>query len=336
VDLERELQVGDLAKYVEDVGFAALPKDPRVLFSTGWVERDLWRVLRTPPPFRPGEFPPPVLLGKEAFRKQLLRPGDVIVLTGFSPGTQAPCTGKFLVAGYFKTGLYELDSQGIIMDRATGRRFLTLETPEGTELASGIRVGVAPGFRTPEALLALRARIAEVLDEEGIVFVRTQTWQEEKASLLGAVQVEKTLISIILGMIVLFSGFMIFIILTVQVVEKTRDLGVLLSMGATARGIASIYFSIGLTLCTAGTVIGAIYGLSFALGVNTIQRWIKLLTGLEVFPQNIYYLDKIPVRFQWADLVFIIVPTVLASLLASLVPAWRAARKDPVVALRHE
>jgi lipoprotein-releasing system permease protein len=136
--------------------------------------------------------------------------------------------------------------------------------------------------------------------------------------------------------VILFAGFMIFIILTVQVVERTRDLGVLQSIGSSSRGIAGIYFMIGSGLCLAGTLLGTAYGIGFSLWINTIQRWIKLLTGYELFPADVYYIDKIPVRFSPDDFLFIIVPTVAASLLASIVPALRAARKDPVVALRYE
>lgn len=336
VDLERELRVGDLAAYVAAVGFARLPEDPRVLFSRQWNESGLWKALGREPPHAPGEFPPPVIVGKESRRRDFLLPGDVIVLTSYSPGTQRPRTGKFQVAGFFKTGLYELDSRGIIMERSAGRDFLELVSPDGEELASGVRVAADVGSEAESALKGLRTDIETALKDAGVPFVRTLTWREEKASLLNAVRVEKSLISVILGMIVLFSGFMIFIILTVQVVDKTRDIGVLQSMGATAGGIASIYFRIGLTLCVVGTFVGTAYGIGFALGVNTIQRWIKVLTGFELFPQQVYYLDRIPVRFQPADLVFIIVPTVLASLLASLVPAYRAGRKDPVSALRYE
>ncbi len=115
----------------------------------------------------------------------------------------------------------------------------------------------------------------------------------------------------ILGMIVLFSAFMMFTVLTLLVVEKTRDIGVLESMGATPEGIARIYLFIGLTLCLAGTALGTAYGVGFAASVNTIQRWVKLLVGLEVFSQRVYYLERIPGRFDAGDLAWIIVPTVV-------------------------
>ena len=141
--------------------------------------------------------------------------------------------------------------------------------------------------------------------------------------------------SVILGVIILFGGLMMFIILTLLVVEKTRDLGVLQSLGATPGSIASI-FRIGVALCTAGSILGIAHGVGFASIVNLIQRWVKVLTGYEVFPPSVYYIDKIPVQFQTLDLLSIIVPTVVVSLLASAIPAVRAARKDPVVALRYE
>jgi lipoprotein-releasing system permease protein len=169
-----------------------------------------------------------------------------------------------------------------------------------------------------------------------IPFVQVRTWREEKASLLRAVGVEKTVVGIILGVLILFAGFMIFIVLTVQVVEKTRDLGILQSLGATSLGIASIYFLIGAGVCLAGTLLGAVVGVAFSLGLDTIQRWIYLLVGFDLFPRTVYYIDRIPVRLAPWDILFIIAPTVLASLLASVVPALRAARKDPVVALRYE
>ena len=246
------------------------------------------------------------------------------------------------MAGYFKTGIYELDSKGILMGMEVADDFLALSLPRtGVEesperVVSGVRIAARPELRGEDELRELRARVEEALDREGIFFVETQTWREQRASLLQALKVEKALTSFILGITVLFGGFMIFLILTVQVVEKHRDIGVLQSMGVTQWGAAGVFFRMGMTLCIVGTAIGALYGVGFAYFVNTIQRWIKLLTGLEVFPLTVFYMDEIPVQFHPDDLLFIIVPTVVASLVASLLPAYRAARKSPVDALRCE
>ncbi|HVR73844.1 MAG TPA: FtsX-like permease family protein [Planctomycetota bacterium] len=348
VDLERELQMGDLAKYIEAVKIPGLPADPRVLFSREWSERGLWefldskRVYTKPLPGPAGPppelvpLPPPVLLGKEALKRDFVFPGEVVRLTAYSPTTQGPCTMDFLVAGYFKTGLYEVDSQGIFLERAAAREFLHLTLPDGGEVASGVRIDVLPSLKGDEDLRQVQEAVEAAIDEAGVPFARVLSWKDEKASLLDAVQVEKALMSVILGVIILFGALMMFIILTVLVVEKTRDVGVLQSLGATPAGVAAVFFRIGVTLCLAGTAIGTVHGVVFALSVNIIQRWIKLLTGWEVFPQKIYYLDGIPVRFEPSDLAWIIVPTVLASLCAAFVPASWAAKKDPVVSLRYE
>jgi lipoprotein-releasing system permease protein len=342
LDLERELKVGDLERYVHAVDiFPQLSRDPRVLFSRDWVAR-LWRLqkdsrLRSNEPELPDTPPLPVLVGQEAFSRRGLFPGSTIYLNAYSPRTQAP-TGErpFLVTGYFKTGIYELDSMTILMERSAARDFLGLVLDDGTEVASGVRIDVQPAFKEDSALPALQASIRAALDSVKVPFVRVMTWREEKAMLLGAVRVEKGIMSVILGVIILFGGLMMFIILTLLVVEKTRDLGVLQSLGATPGSIASIFFRIGVALCTAGSILGVAHGVGFASIVNLIQRWVKVLTGYEVFPPSVYYIDKIPVQFQTLDLLSIIVPTVVVSLLASAIPAVRASRKDPVVALRYE
>jgi lipoprotein-releasing system permease protein len=326
-------------KLADDI-FAGLPRDSASLFSEEWLGTQLWKPFERPRDLRfwrsrPEDLPPPVVVGVENFRRLLL-PGDRIRLTSFAPDSFEPIAQEFLVAGYFKTGFYEQDSQAFLLRLEDAEEFLRLKDDDGTLRVSAIRVTADADHRDGEALAALRQRIEAVLRAESVYFVRTQTWREARAPLLQAVKVEKVIVSIVLGAVVLFAGFIIFIILTVQVVEKIRDIGVLQSLGATPAGIATLYFVIGCSICLAGMILGTMYGTSFALSINTIQRWIEILTGWVVFPDDIYYLDHIPVRFRVVDLVFIIATTVLASLVASVVPALRCARKPPTVGLRYE
>ncbi len=339
LDVNSELDIGEYAEYIEaaemeSLGMKDLPEDPTEFFTREWVEEGVWRSLGRPKP-KGDEIPPPIMVGKEALR-DLLRPGDVVSLTAYSPTTQLPATRDFTVAGYFKTGIYELDSKGILMSIEAADEFLSLTSAPGVRVVSGVRIAARPELRGENELKDLRETVERALDEAGIFFVRTQTWREERASLLQALKVEKALTSFILGITVLFGGFMIFLILTVQVVEKQRDIGVLQSMGVSQWGAAEVFLRMGMTLCIVGTVVGTIYGIGFAYFVNKIQHWITLLTGLEVFPLSVFYMDEIPVEFDPEDLLFIILPTVIASLFASLLPAYRAARKKPVDALRCE
>jgi lipoprotein-releasing system permease protein len=331
----RRLQNRALQQLVREL-VATQPRTAEGLFSRKWLEEDLWkpwaRIGREKPdvPLRP------IVIGIESFRdERLLIAGLTIRLTSFSPDLSEPREETFLIAGFFKTGLYEIDRHSVVMRLEDAAEFLGLRDSDGHLRVSGIRVEVEVGYSDPESLTALRERVEKTLEENEVLLVKTQTWREARASLLDAVKVEKVIVSITLGAVILFAGLMIFIILTVQVVEKARDIGILQALGATARGIAATYFAVGSSLCLAGMVLGAFYGVAIALSANTILRWFRLLTGLELFPDDVYYLDGIPVKFRSGDLAFIIVTTVLASLLASLFPAIRAARREPTESLRY-
>ena len=328
--------------------FKSQPRKAGELFAKEWIENGLW-IPRTAgadpedmPQARARALLPPIIIGAECFRRvdpYLLAddflPGSVIRLTSFTADGARPAEQDFLIVGYFKTGLYELDSKGIFLRLEDANRFLNLTDSNGNEKVSGIRVAVKPGHSGPRPLQVLKRTIEAELEKAGALFVKIQTWREARATLLNAVRAEKIIVSIILGAVILFAGFMIFIILTVQVVEKSRDIGILQSVGATGRGVAQLFFFAGTSICLGGLTLGTLFGVSFGLGLNTLQRWIHLLTGLEVFPQDVYYLDHIPVKFLPEDLAFIILTTVVVSLLASLIPARRAAKKLPTEGLRY-
>ena len=353
VDLAREARVGGIGGYLQavrrqsakaearqagppfrsmdqiDALLAEQPVDPEGLLAPEWLGKRLWALTGEK---KPPEDAKPILVGYEAVIKCGFWLGQTLRLLSFSPVSNRTREGTFFVAGCFLSRDYQFDRYTLLMPRLQDAvDFLDLKDPSGTGFSvSGLRVALAGGS-DPEAVgTAVREAVRDV------PFVRVRTWREEKASLLRAVKIEKNVVGIILSVVILFAGFMIFIVLTVQVVEKTRDLGILQSLGATSYGIASVYFLIGAGVCLLGTLLGGAVGVTFALELDAIQRWIYLLFGFEVFPRSVYYIDRIPVRLASTDILFIVGPTVLASLIASVVPALRAARKDPVVALRYE
>ena len=128
------------------------------------------------------------------------------------------------------------------MRLSDANQFLELTDAGGEMKVSGIRVSVDSEHAGAEALPALKNRIELELEKADALFVKTETWREARATLLNAVKAEKIIVSIILGVVILFAGFMIFIILTVQVVEKGRDIGILQSIGATSGGVANLFF----------------------------------------------------------------------------------------------
>ena len=148
------------------LGFRELPDDPRGFFSAEWLEEGLWRAIGQTNPFEDGEIPLPVVIGKEHLRdRPPLGPGQEISLTAFSPTTQLPVTRNFIIAGYFKTGIYDLDARGILMSLEAADEFLGLTLPDGRRLVSGIRIVADPERRAEGPLIELRKTTEAALDE---------------------------------------------------------------------------------------------------------------------------------------------------------------------------
>ena len=124
--------------------------------------------------------------------------------------------------------------------------------------------------------------------------------------------------------------------LIMMVMEKTKDIGVLKSIGVTAGGIMRTFLLLGLIIGVIGMVIGTVGGVLFVENIDTIETLVSKVTGVDVFPREIYYLDTLPAQINMRDLITICLSAVVLSICAALYPAWRAARMEPVEALRYE
>lgn len=163
-----------------------------------------------------------------------------------------------------------------------------------------------------------------------------ETWEEKRFVILRAVAVEKGIQAVILFFIIIVAGFMVLAILHMIVVEKTKDIGILKALGGTPGGIMSIFLMNGLTIGVVGSVVGSVCGLLFTWKLNWLEDVIYRGTGWRLFPPDVYYLDKIPWRIHPTGVLICAVAAIAVSFLASVYPAWRAARLDPVEALRYE
>ena len=162
------------------------------------------------------------------------------------------------------------------------------------------------------------------------------TWRDKQGPLLAAVRMETAILNVLLFMIIAVAGFGILAIFYMIVVEKTRDIGVLKSLGAPGSGILGIFLTYGLTLGMVGSGVGLGLGLLFVVYINEIADLLGRVTGRPLFDPSIYYFHKIPTIISPPTLAWIVAGAMLIAVLASILPARRAARLHPVEALRYE
>ena len=204
-----------------------------------------------------------------------------------------------------------------------------IDPTTGIARFGAIHMKVAPGVDAE----ALRDRLQEVFPIEQF---SVSTWRDKQGPLLAAVQMETAVLNVLLFMIVAVAGFGILAIFFMIVVEKTRDIGILKSLGASASGVMGIFLTYGLSLGTVGAGVGVVIGLTFTHYINEIADGLSWLTGQPVFDPSVYYFYKIPTIINPLTIVCIALGAIAIAVAASVLPALRAARLHPVRALRYE
>jgi lipoprotein-releasing system permease protein len=268
----------------------------------------------------------------EVVEEEALRLGDPVTIftAGATPSGDGmrmrPVWGSFLVTDYLKTEMSEYDQSFVYVPIEHLQR---LRTMEGRCTAFQIKLRNYEEDKGP---------VTEVL--QGMfpphTGSRVATWEEHQGSLLAAIDVEKGILNLLLFMIVGVAGFSILAIFTMIVSEKYRDIGILKSLGASHRGVMSIFVGYGLLLGTVGCALGTGLGLWITYKINDIEQWLTTVTGKQVFPRDVYYFKDIPTNVDVMSVVSVNVGAVAIAVLFSLLPAWRAARLHPVRALRFE
>ncbi len=158
---------------------------------------------------------------------------------------------------------------------------------------------------------------------------------EMNKNLFSALRIEKIIMFIILVLIILVAAFGIISILIMVVMEKTTDIAIMKTMGAKSRTIMRIFMIDGLVVGVFGTLLGTIAGLTLGENIQTVAGWLEKWFNINVFPPDIYYIDKIPFQISLTEIGLIILITLVISFLATVFPSWQASRLDPAEALRY-
>lgn len=270
---------------------------------------------------------PGLVIGKELAKNLGLYLGetvDVISPMGnITPLGMMPKLNRFRITGIFNTGMFEYDSTLAYVSLREAQQFLGLG-----DVVTGLQLRVRDVYKTDE--------LARSLNRELGAPYHARDWMQMNKNILFALKTEKSVMFIILTLIVLVAAFGIASTLFMVVMEKTRDIAILKSMGATSRSIMRIFVFEGIIIGVLGTIIGVLGGLLVALNLEPIVSVVQKVTGFELFSKDIYYLDHFPSQVIPSDVVLISITAVLISFAATLYPSWAASRMPPAEALRYE
>ncbi len=270
---------------------------------------------------------PGILIGRELAKHLNLFLGDrinVVSPTGtITPMGMMPKLKPFRVTGIFNTGMFEYDSTLAYISISQAQKFFDLG-----DSVTGIQLKVEDVYATTD--------LARQINREFGPALYARDWMQMNKNILFALKTEKVVMFIILTLIVLVAAFGIASTLFMVVMEKTRDIAILKTMGARSGSIMKIFVFEGLLIGVVGTVLGVLSGLLISYNLEPIIGLIQKVTGKNFFSKEIYYLDHFPSHVVLSDVVVISVTAILISFVATLYPAWQASRMLPAEAIRYE
>jgi lipoprotein-releasing system permease protein len=256
--------------------------------------------------------------GKKDATVTLLAPKGAVTPFGTTPRIKT-----YRVAGTFKIGMSEYDQMFIFMPLKEAQLFFGIG-----DTAGGVIVMVTDADKVGEwrPQIALAAGPGAFLTD----------WQQMNSSLFGALTVERNVMFLILTLIILVAALNIISGLIMLVKDKGGDIAILRTMGATQGAVMRVFFIAGASIGVLGTFAGLIIGVLFCANIENIRQFLSRITGTTLFDPTIYFLSQMPAEIDPGEVVTVVLMSLTLSFLATLYPSWRAARLDPVEALRYE
>ncbi|HVC63728.1 MAG TPA: lipoprotein-releasing ABC transporter permease subunit [Acetobacteraceae bacterium] len=269
-----------------------------------------------------------IVIGVGLAQSYRLRVGDP--LTVISPQGAATAFGTiprvraYNVVAIFDAGLADYNNSVVFMPLPAAQAFF--QKPDAV-------TGIETRLTNPQLAPALMPALAQALRGRRLL---ARDWLHANDTIIGVLQVQKDTMFIVLGMIVLVAAFNVVSSLIMLVKDKRGDIAVLRTLGASSGAVLRIFVMCGAFVGVSGTAMGTVIGIVVCRNIVAIQHAIENITGGQVFDSSVFQLTALPNTIDWGDVVRVVVLGLVLSLLATIYPSWRAARTDPVEALRHE
>jgi lipoprotein-releasing system permease protein len=252
--------------------------------------------------------------------------GSVVVIAPQGTATPTgvvPRMRRFRVVGIFSSGMYEYDRGLALTEMSDAARLFRLGAG-----VSGLRLALADPLRAPEVAV----RVARALGGDFYV----SDWTQTHANFFRSIEITKSMMFVILLMLVAVAAFNIVATLVMIVKEKQTDIAILRTLGAAPRNVLATFAVQGVLIGLAGTLLGAGLGTLLSDNLETLVGALERLTGVKFIDASVYYLSDLPAYVEWPDVLRVCAVALLLCALATIYPAWRAARTAPAEALRHE
>ncbi|WP_100693256.1 lipoprotein-releasing ABC transporter permease subunit [Bartonella sp. 1-1C] len=240
-----------------------------------------------------------------------------------TPFGVTPRVKAYKVVAIFEVGMSEYDSIFVFMPLHEAQIFFNLEEKiQSLELF----------LNDPDAIDQIKPVIEKTVNQQ----IHLIDWRTQNQSFFSALQVERNVMFFILSLIILVAALNIISGLIMLVKDKSHDIAILRTMGADQSAIMHIFITTGMVIGLIGTILGLILGIIVTININHIQDFISWLFNVDVFNPQLYFLAKLPARIEWGQIAMVVMMSLFLSFLATLIPAWHAAKLDPIQALRYE
>jgi len=274
-----------------------------------------------------------IILGSALAHELRAGIGDAIVLIApegtATPTGVVPRMRRFRVVGVFSSGMYEFDRGLALVHLEDAARLF--RTPPGS--VTGLRLAFANPLRAPTLVREVARRVSRQLGIQGFYVT---DWTQDHANFFRSIEITKSMLFVILLMLVAVAAFNIVATLVMIVKEKQTDIAILRTLGAAPRNVLLIFAVQGVLIGLAGTAAGAALGTLLADNLETLVAGLERLLGTQFLDARVYYMSELPAYVEGLDVLRVCAVALLLCVLATIYPAWRAARTAPAQALRHE